>query len=219
MPNIDHTNRIPKLFVVALTVTFLAMSATSCSDRNEKNKAEDDSSISKPNVPIDFVIGDTNIIAGVQSSEDKAAEIDVIKEVQSDKIAELVQQYFEVAFLKPALWEEGEFSKLDSYFLPSIRDQVRGSDFKALCLGSDAKQIAYLKSLDAKIPSIWINIDDSLKPQLAVATAEVEADFIQKDSKTANLKTSATLIFEPTTDNQWQISDYDLKYTLNSEEK
>lgn len=202
--------------LVLFLLPMVYLSSISCQSKSIKKKtaAEEET---KPETPIEFVVEESQVIVRDKLAKSKSSEIERIKEEEIKKIAQLVQGYYEAAFLKPALWENGEAGRVDRFFAPAVGSRIRAKDLDSLTLGDAAKKIDYLESIDARMPTVWIDINENLEPQLCATTTDVNAQFVQKDGGTAHFTSSATLFLEPTEGRRWQIFDYDLKYELKSE--
>lgn len=206
-----------KQALIFLIIVTISLSYTSCASKKSKKITSSKKKTSaKPTVQIEFAVAESQTIVNDKVAQSKVAEIENMKEEESKKISQIIQDYYEVAFLNPELWENGKFSKLDSFFASEIKNRVRTEDFNSLCLADASKHIDFLKTLDAKIPDLWLNIDENLKPKLAIANSDVKATFIQKDGKTAYFESSAIFFLESTQENEWQIFDYNVKYELKS---
>lgn len=209
-----------RLMLILLVVVSICLGPLSCSFL--RNRSKDNSRKRKKTetviVEIDFPVENTTAVVQNNLAQTKAPEIEKIKEEEATKVSQQIQQYYEAAFLNPKLWKNDEFGALDSFFAPSIKDQIKKNNFDDLCLGDAAKKLEALKTVEAKIPNLWIALDKNLKPQLCAAATEAEAIFVQKSGQQAHFLSSATLYLEPEENGEWKIVDYDLKYQLKSEE-
>lgn len=205
-----------KKFITLIAIGSICFSWISCASQKEKDTSLEEKTPPKPNVQIKFVLGETQVIVQEKISKNKSSEIELISQDESDKITQVIQDYYETAFLDPGRWDNGKFNELSSFFTQDIRDRVTGEDFKKLCFSEDASNIDYLETLDANIPTIWLDIDENLLPQLCVVNTEVEARFSQKDSNTAYFTSTGTFYLIPI-ENTWQIIDYNTSYELETE--
>lgn len=212
--------KLIQLTLVPILLAGVFFSQLSCTSNKEKPKGTSREKIkNESNASTQFTVENSRAVVDEQLSQTKAEEIKNIKEDQTTKIVKHVQEYYDTAFFQPELWEKGKFSKLDSFFVSEIRNQVKEENFDSLCLGDDARKLDSLESLEARIPNLWIALDRELKPRLCALTTEAEGQFTMENGKTAHFKSNALLFLEPVDDGQWQIFDYDLKYELKSEEE
>jgi len=209
-------SRFIKNIIIFIAISSICFSWISCASQKEKDTSSDDKTPSKPDVQIEFVLGETQVIVQEKISKSKSSEIEIISQDESEKITDVIQEYYKTAFLDPDRWDSGKFNDLSSFFTEDIRDRVNGDDFKKLCFAEDANKIDYLETLDASIPTIWLDIDENLLPQLCVVNTEVEARFSQNDGNTAYFTSTGTFYMIPV-DNNWQIMDYDTAYKLETE--
>jgi len=208
--------RFIKKVIILSAIGLVCFSWISCASQKEKDTSSEEKAPQKPNVQIKFIPGETQVIVQEKISKNKSSEIELISKDESKKISGVIQDYYETAFLDPDRWDNGKFTELSSFFTQDIKDRVTGEDFKKLCFSEDARNIDYLETLDANIPTIWLDIDENLLPQLCVVNTEVEARFAQKDSNTAYFTSTGTFYLIPI-DNTWQIMDYKTSYELETE--
>ncbi len=207
--------------LVFLLIASILSGPASCTTGGSKKGTSPKSKtgLGSQNAPVNFVLVDSRAVADDKVAQNRAPEIEAAKQTESDKIVHLVQDYYESAFLNPELWDNGGFSRVESFFAPAIRDRVKNKDLQNLSLSKASSDLDYLKETDAKITELLINLDENIKPRLSVATIKVTAKFVQKDGKPADFESSAVFFLEPGGDSGWQIFDYNLKYRLESEGK
>jgi len=215
----DHVPAAVERAFIFLLITSILLGPISCTSGKSKQDAsrKQKTTVSDSNAPVNFVLVENRIVVDDKVAQSRAPEIETTKQTENKKIVQLIQDYYESAFLNPDFWDDGKFSKVESFFAPGIRDRVRKEDFESLCLSEASNDIDYLKEVDAKITELSISLDKNAKPRLSVATVEVSAKFIQKDRKPADYESSALLFLEPDDNNGWRIFDYNLKYKLESE--
>ncbi len=211
-----------RLCLVLLAILFACAQLVSISCASPKKQSKKSSKATKEAkttaTEVNFSVHNSKAIVPDDLAQSRAEEVDAIKNREVDEIATQIKRYYEVAFLQPSLWENSTFSDLDSLFVAPLRDRVAKEDLNQLSLGDEAKKIHSVDTVDARISDIWIALDKDLAPQLCQVKAEVEAVYVQRDKRKADLESSATFLLQPTTDTEWQIFNYDVRHEVKTEE-
>ncbi|MEW6189770.1 MAG: hypothetical protein AB1466_06690 [Actinomycetota bacterium] len=208
-------HRISKIlsFLFLCLIILMVVSYTSCAPKRGKKIKEHRKRIVTP----EFKIGEIKAVIADEIATSRAQELAHLRGVESQKIIDLIEGYYEVGFFNPSRWEGGKFTKLGNFFAPQVQETVKTKDFKALCLADMANKVDFVENANAEVSKLWINFDNDLKPALAVAKVEVNAVYVLKSGDMVVLENAATFLLEPSAMGDWQIFDYKVDQKLKSQ--
>jgi len=208
-------HRISKIlpFLFLCLIILMVVSYTSCVPKRGEKIKEHRKRFMTPK----FKIGKIKAVIADEIATSKAQELAHLREVESQKIIDLIESYYEVGFFSPSQWEGGRFTKLGNFFAPQVQETVKTKDFKALCLADLANKVNFIENASAEVSRLWINFDNNLKPALAVAEVGVNAIYVLKSGDKVVLENAAIFLLEPSATGDWQIFDYKVDQKLKSQ--
>ncbi|MEX2588183.1 MAG: hypothetical protein WD602_09370 [Actinomycetota bacterium] len=142
-----------------------------------------------------------------------------VEKVQGEgpKVVALLNRLYDIAFLDPELWEEGEHSQMLELFTDQGREQV-SQDLESLALGELASQFERITPDKQEVTKVTFFVGDNLTTPIGLASVVFTATGTPADDELEPLTIAQTANYWVTFDDGYKISAYSAVLGIDEQE-